>query len=34
MRVLGFRDEIHNLGLLRAQGFMGGDKQVGNYNTE
>lgn len=34
MHVLGFRDEIHNPGLLRAHSFVGGDKQVGNYNTE
>lgn len=32
--VLGFRDEIHNPGLLRAQGFVEEDKQVGNYNSE
>lgn len=34
VHVLGFRAAIQNPGLLRAQGLVGGDKQVGNYNTE
>lgn len=34
MHVLGFRDEIHDPGLLRSQGLVGGDKPVDNYNTE
>lgn len=34
MHVLGFGDEIHNLGLLRAHSLVGGYNQVDNYNTE
>lgn len=34
MDVLGFRDEIHHLGFLRARGLVGGGKPVDNYNTE
>lgn len=33
LHVLGFRDAVQNPGLLRAR-LVGGDKQVGNYNTE
>lgn len=33
IHVLGFGDEIHNLGLLRAHSLVGGYKEVDNYNT-
>lgn len=34
MHVLGFRDGIHNPGLLRALGLVGRDKPVDNYSIE